>query len=313
LKQQPLVTIGILSFNTGEFVKETIRSIFSSGYSRIEVICIDDGSSDNSAETLKDLSEELNFVFIKNLKNLGLVHNCNRLLEMASGKYFLIICDDLVLDSRITGDVEILESKPEVSFVCSRVNFINENSEPISQYRGARSMRSGQIRDTAETVWLKGAGIFSPTVTHRVESLRRVGGFDSEFEIEDRPLYVKLAKLGFVGWHRDVVTTLYRRHALNLSAKFRDNMFLEEVMLFEKFKLAIPRWIMRLKLLGEFHNWILVHNASKIRASEALQKTGLGGLVWTANSFVFKLFYACRTLLAGVRLSHLQLANYLRK
>jgi hypothetical protein len=172
-------------------------------------------------------------------------------------------------------------------------------------------LKPGIIKDTAVKVWLKGSDVSSPTVTHRVQVLREVGGFETSFEIEDRPLYLKLAKRGFLGWHRDEVTTLYRRHSQNLSAKFRKSMFLEDANLVKTLELPIAPFLIKLKALSEVHYWMLNHQVSSFEAKDALRLASLSGLVWTIDSFLFRFVYLLRSKIVGSKVSLSASISYL--
>lgn len=298
----PLVSIGALSFNTGRFVGQAIESVMAAGYPNLEIICIDDASEDDSAAFLRELSAKLGFRFVQNEVNQGLVANCNLALSLAKGEYFLFVSDDLILDNRIFGDVSILNTRPDIAFVCSRAQLIDEDTRLINgdgQIGG--NLSEGIVPQTARSIWLEGSKIVTPTVTHRVGLLRNLGGFDTEFEIEDRPLYVKLARMGFQGWHRSEVTTLYRRHALNFGSVFRRNLLKEDRRILEKLGVPISPILVILKQVAEVHYWMLFREIGVEPAIDALRRGGLSSFSWTTRSFVFKSAYLIRSLIKGAR------------
>lgn len=309
----PLVTIGALSFNTGKFVAQAIESVLKTGYPNVEIICIDDASEDDSPEILMALSAKLGFKFVQNEVNRGLVANCNLALSLASGDYLLFVSDDLILGNRILHDVSILATMPDIAFVCSRALLIDEEARLINgDAQIGADLAEGIISQSAKSIWLAGSKVVTPTVTHRIGLLRDLGGFDAEFEIEDRPLYIKLARLGFQGWHRPEVTTLYRRHGLNFGSVFRRNMLKEDRRILAKFRIAILPILVALKQVAEVHYWMLFRGIGVEPASDALRRAGLSSFSWTTRSLIFKLTYYLRALIKGSRLNSNSVFAYIK-
>ena len=166
----PKVTICALSYNTGDFTELAIRSALDSKYPNLEIICIDDGSTDSSAKKLSALSKELGFDFYENLENKGIPFSCNRGLDLAKGQYFILIGDDLMLPNRIQGDVDILTDNPSVSFVCGSATIIGQDGLALEKYSNWVSESSeGAFQEAPESVWLNGSRIFTPTATYRTQ------------------------------------------------------------------------------------------------------------------------------------------------
>ena len=66
-----LVTVVIPCFNQADFIDECINSVLNQSYKSIEIICVDDCSTDNSVEQIKKYTDLKNFRLIKNSQNLG--------------------------------------------------------------------------------------------------------------------------------------------------------------------------------------------------------------------------------------------------
>jgi len=313
LKETPKVTVCALSYNASGFTELAIRSALASNYSNLELICIDDGSTDTSAKKLSALSAKLGFDFYKNTDNKGIPASCNRGLSLATGDYFILIGDDLMLPNRIQGDVDVLINNPLVRFVCGSAKIIGQDGLALEKYSNWSNQNpQGAFREDPEKVWLNGSRIFTPTVTYRTQTLRDLGGWDGGYDFEDRPMFIRFAKEGISGWSRSDVTTLYRRHEGNYSAKFKINVFEQELRLIEDFSLKIAPWKVSAKFLIDAHYRMLFLGANAAQIGEALSLAGQGWLSWTARSRLFKLAYLALTFVRKSRYVTRNVRHYLR-
>ena len=83
---KPIVTAIVPAYNHAKYVKQTIESIINQtyGYDNIELLVIDDFSTDTTSDILNELSLKYDFRFFKNISNRGVVENINTLLKKAS-------------------------------------------------------------------------------------------------------------------------------------------------------------------------------------------------------------------------------------
>lgn len=308
----PKVTLCVLSYNTGKYAELAIRSAISCGYPNLEIVCVDDCSTDDSADILTKLSKSIPFRFFRNENNLGIPGACNRGLSFSTGEYFIVLGDDLLLPNRIWGDVEILERHPDVGLVCGMAKAIGPDGLELEKYaKWQNSQKEGLFQEAPESVWLRGSRIFTPTVTYRTRVLRDAGGWETFFDFEDRPMFMRLAQDGIKGWHRSEVTTLYRRHGKNFSGSFRVGMLKQELELKRRFGLSIPSWKVTSKLLIEVHYWMLFLKTSSSEARESLSLADLSRWNWTLESRALKLTFLCLTFLRPNRLATRGIRQYL--
>lgn len=109
----PLVTIIVPCYNHQRFIADCLESIVAQAYSPLQVIVIDDGSSDKSAEIARTLSKQYGFEFFEQ-SNQGLIATINRGLSLAKGKYYCVFAsDDVMTLGRLKIQVEFLEKNPE--------------------------------------------------------------------------------------------------------------------------------------------------------------------------------------------------------
>ena len=108
----PLVSIVVPVYNSANYLPECLNTIISNGYKEIEVICINDGSSDKSPEILEYFSKRDSRVKTYHQKNSGLSVARNNGLTLANGKYILFIDSDDTLEiGTIKKCVKLLEAQ----------------------------------------------------------------------------------------------------------------------------------------------------------------------------------------------------------
>jgi glycosyltransferase involved in cell wall biosynthesis len=259
------------------------------------------------------LSKEISFAFYENQQNLGIPGTCNRGLNFATGEYFIVLGDDLLLSNRISGDVKILKDNSDIGLVCGMAKVIGPDGMEIEEYaEWSNRQPEGAFQESPEAVWLRGSRIFTPTVTYRTQTLRDSGGWDMRYDFEDRPMFIRLAQNGVRGWHRAEVTTLYRRHEKNYSARLRVGMLRQELDLITNFELSIPTWKVKTKLLIEIHYWMLFMNATAREAHQALSLAGLDRWIWTLRSRPLKFAFLGLTYLRSSRIATRDSKRYLQ-
>src|SRR5690625_639570 len=115
-KSLPLVTIIIPVYNVEKYIEECINSILEQTYSNIEIIAIDDGSTDNSLKILKQYSSDKLYIY-KHDKNKGQAAARNLGIEVSNGEYILFVdSDDLIRKDAV--EILIMEmQKNDVSLI----------------------------------------------------------------------------------------------------------------------------------------------------------------------------------------------------
>jgi glycosyltransferase involved in cell wall biosynthesis len=115
----PKVSVIMSFYNESEVLRESVESILNQDYSNIEVICIDDASTDNTLEVLRSYEDRDNFVVVENEQNLGLTKSLNKGIELAEGKYIVRQdADDLSRCTRISEQVNLMEENQ--AFLCGQ-------------------------------------------------------------------------------------------------------------------------------------------------------------------------------------------------
>jgi glycosyltransferase involved in cell wall biosynthesis len=115
---QPLVSIVVLCHNYGDFLPEAIESALAQDYPNLELIVIDDGSTDDSLEVANRFGDRAK---VLTQPNHGLARTCNRGANEATGEYFLFLsADDRLEPTYVSELLAALARTPDASFAyCS--------------------------------------------------------------------------------------------------------------------------------------------------------------------------------------------------
>lgn len=210
----PKVSVIIPAYQCELFIKETLDSIFSQTYKDFEVIVVNDGSSDNTAQILLDYQPKQN-LFVFEQSNLGPSAARNNGIKRCSGEYIAFIdADDLWLPDKLEKQVAILEQNPETILVYSDTFFFDINKWKDTSFDFAPPYK-GMI---FEQLFVNN---FIPllTVLIRRNTLDKVGLFDEEIiGPEDYDLWLRSSQFGKVDFINEPLA-VYRINFGQLSKK----------------------------------------------------------------------------------------------
>src|SRR5690554_2972504 len=126
-----LISIIIPAYNVEDYIEECIHSAFAQTYKPIEVICIDNNSTDNTWQKLKQLQETYPSLLIEKELKPGAPAARNKGLALSNGEWIQFLdADDLLLPEKIEHQAGLIKNKPEVCFIAaaSRKKHINGQS-----------------------------------------------------------------------------------------------------------------------------------------------------------------------------------------
>lgn len=145
------VSICIPVFNRGDFVAAAIESALQQEYCPLEILVVDNCSTDNTWEVLQSFKDS-RVKLIRNDSNLGMFGNFNRCLNLASGEYIRFLCsDDLLLPETIEHEARTMQENPETVIVSTLCRHVDEKGALL---RESTSMVPPGIYSGRETIWL---------------------------------------------------------------------------------------------------------------------------------------------------------------
>jgi len=230
----PLVTVVIPCYNHSEYIAKTIESVIRQDYSNIELIIVDDGSSDDSAKVIESYVASCNERFVNfkfySRENIGLSATLNEMLEWATGKYFSgIASDDILLHDKISTQVAYLEQHHSCEILAGYVQKIDKNNNVID-VPSKLEVKSFSFND----VYLQRYSLPAPTTMYRTSTLKAIG-YKTGFVLEDWYMLLAILKNGGEAIQLPKLATLYRIHEGNTHGNI-SLMFTEQVRVIEYFK-----------------------------------------------------------------------------
>jgi len=206
----PLVSVVMPVYNGEKYLIQAIDSVLNQSYRNIELVIVNDGSTDSSKKIITAYSDS-RIRFVENEINSGIVYSRNKGLESANGEYVATLdCDDLALPERIEKQVDFMEKNPEYGMCGTFYIAIDGMDIP-----GGKKHFPTDFQNIATHLVLGNCFCNSTVMirSHIAKELKYREKFDI---VEDYELWyriskrAKLANLPFYG-------TLYRVHGTNIS------------------------------------------------------------------------------------------------
>ena len=130
-----LVSVIIPCYNCEKYIAEAIESILNQSYNNIELIIVDDCSTDNSLIIIEKYINNKNVVIIKNSTNSGVAYSINIGIKIAKGEYIARMdADDISHPLRIQKQVDVMLSNPNFSVVGTNVQVIDGDGNALFYY-----------------------------------------------------------------------------------------------------------------------------------------------------------------------------------
>ena len=194
----PLVTIGVMSYNYGMYILETLESIYFQTYPHIELFIVDDASTDNSVEVtrkwIKD--RDVHCTFIKHETNKGRNTALSTILKNSNGKFVAwFATDDIMNPDRIQNQMKVMIDASENVAVCySDAELINEQGEPRGLY-SARQNSPFLEGNVFEKFFNEQFFMAAPTLLFRRSAIDLVGEYDVNLTAEDYGMWMQILPL----------------------------------------------------------------------------------------------------------------------
>ncbi len=207
-----VVTAAITTYNRARFLPGALESIFAQTFEDLEVLVVDDGSTDDTQAVLAPYRDRIRLV---RQENQGRSAARNTALREARGRYLSFLdSDDRWLPQKLERQVPVLERDQTVGMVHGHVDLIGEADEPLQEETASHHalFTSAHRAGVTYAGYAFDCRCFSSALTLRVEAARDVGLYDTSLLLDDYDLSLRLALEWRIVFLEGDAVALYRHH-----------------------------------------------------------------------------------------------------
>jgi len=231
LKNNPLVSVAVITYNQKGFLKECVDSILNQDYENLEIIIADDCSTDGTTEIAREYQKSYPHKIRLALaeKNGGITKNCNSALQMCTGE---LVCltggDDIFLPGKITKQVQWFLKTPDGALCTSDIEvFISETNQASHIFRSKEHRQGGPIKAIIRQRNQPPSSNFMFNRTICPNLL-----FDERTPVvSDWLFFIEVSLLGKIGYLEETLFR-YRRHGNNATTGGSGKLYIEDRLIY---------------------------------------------------------------------------------
>ncbi len=211
------ISICIPTYNRARYLETLLDILINLPDQNNEIIVVDNKSPDNTLELLQNKKYQKLKIF-QNERNVGMVNNWNRCVELASGDYVIIIHDDDIVTPNLFSEYRmILEKYPNVDFIFSYAGIVDQNAQEIGYQKTLK--RDLFFRESSLfKLLLRENFIHASGVLVKKDIYSKVGKFVNKYTLlPDYDMWLRIS-LNHNAIYRDKLLFNYRKHSTNVSA-----------------------------------------------------------------------------------------------
>ncbi|MFM9265286.1 glycosyltransferase [Tychonema sp. BBK16] len=272
--QTPQVSVIIPAYNGDRYIVQAVDSVLSQTFTDLEIIVVDDGSTDGTHQVLEPYLDRIRYIY---QENQGVAAGRNRGIQESKGNLIAFLDqDDFFLPDKLAAQVALFRSSPSLGIVNSGWRLVNEQGDAISDIKPWEYFPNLDLE-----TWIVQMPVLPSAMMFSRKWLELVGRFNSEFDsVDDSDLVIRLALLGCESAWLSQVTVCYRQHDKNVSiqkAIKQANLFIKLKQEFFN-KPDLPQHIRELKNPAFYEAltwmaWKLYYSGYQVEAVEYYQKS----------------------------------------
>lgn len=209
---KPLVTVFIAAYNAELYIKSSLESILNQTYENLEILIIDDGSTDRTCEIIKNYNDK-RIKLVNNKCNQGLPYTRNKALELFKGEYFATLdADDIAIPYRIEKQVEFLEKNKNIDVITSDYKVFSK--------KFSKNIHINKTKENIKISLIFGCCLCNSTSIIRKSSLEKFSIKYNQkcFIAQDYEIWTQFSKLGNI-YNMSEVLLKYRIGHENITKK----------------------------------------------------------------------------------------------
>jgi glycosyltransferase involved in cell wall biosynthesis/O-antigen ligase len=313
MDQEKLISVIIPAYNIENYISKTIESVLSQTYKNLEIIIVDDGSTDNTNNIIQKYAKKEKRIIVLSQNNKGPSAARNLGFSVAKGEYLCIIDgDDIMLPEKIESQACLLESNPSIGFTYSKVYYFKDKINDIY----IRDLAAIDGSDLVHQKLLKYGTFITPnSVFFRKNVFDQFGGFDESLRSsEDFDYWLSLSKRGVNFLHQDKYLTLCRIREGSATSN-SIVIYSTLITVFERYLIGIKNnLILKIKYPQYIKNKFLLGFSflKKPRCNKSTSEAGVksSGLSYCANS-LFNILRKIKFFLTFENIDDKKLKDYL--
>jgi len=210
---KPSITVVMATYNGGEFIAPSLESVLGQTSPADEVIVVDDGSTDNTAEVVAGYSDSVTMI---HQQNRGAPAAFNRAIASAHGEYVALAADDDIWEpQKLEWQRQALADDPEVDILVGHMVVFGAVSGEFRRPPGCGRLDTDALRRAQ----FGGSYLAAPTAVIRRSLFERIGGFRDDLPAEDYEFWLRALRHRAAFRYDPRPVVRYRQHPGNQSKK----------------------------------------------------------------------------------------------
>jgi len=219
------VSVIIPTYNSSKYISEAIDSVLAQRFDGIDIIVVDDGSTDGTRDILRKYDKQIRYFY---QQNAGAASARNKAISEAKGQYMAFLdADDLWLPDKLEKSISFIE-KNDFDWICTSCfkQIGDENNRSLLKLANwvydTESYSTKLLRDGL--FFFASIDLFLITVVAKKKCFEVCGLFDQSLKIgEDHDLWLRFEEQGLRGGYLDEPLSIYRYNGLSLTKRRQED------------------------------------------------------------------------------------------